>query len=582
MAPMAGFRKMALALLESPRFAVGMILLAGIALRLAFFLEMRDTPYYQQHEWVETDMAFFDQWSDHLAAGNWLDEEGQHPFHGWHRLVASRHFQRAGVEPPEDGGRALWQAWYGGPRFHQEPLYAYLLALSKALGLGLVGFLLFQALLGLASNVLVYFVTRRAFGPTTGLIAAGLALLFAPFLFYEGLLLRAAPLLFAGLGTLLLAQRVSETPSPGRLVAAGLGLGAAMLLKSTFLLFALVLVVVVAVDSRDRHVGLRRVGWLLGGLVLPLLPAMVRNLLLGVSPLALSSVGTVTFINANAADFVPGSGFFISQFCEPLMASHHASFSAAAAETLRTHDSIWTLVLFLLKKTALFFVPWEIPNNANLHYYQAISGVLGPLQLGFLWVGIPAVAGVVLALRAGRRALLPLAAFLCSYAPLVAFYNLSRFRAPVVGLMLPFAGLAIVQVIVLARARRWLPLAAMTAGVAVVAAGVLISLPDPSPRIRPVDYHVANKAWRKLIAQAEETEGPEAALAVAKRSLATAPTGIRNAVKHPPEPSAVNRTLAREFGPLYLECARLAAAVNDEASGLPCFEQAKALHKLAK
>ncbi|MBN1827491.1 MAG: tetratricopeptide repeat protein [Candidatus Eisenbacteria bacterium] len=93
---------------------------------------------------------------------------------------------------------------------------------------------LFHSLLGLGAILFIYGIGARAFGRTAGLLAAAIALFYAPFLYFEGELLVTTLYLFLILLAAWLAIRAAE--KGGVLwAAAGLALGLAVVTRPTAL-----------------------------------------------------------------------------------------------------------------------------------------------------------------------------------------------------------------------------------------------------------------------------------------------------------------------------------------------------------
>ena len=100
----------------------------------------------------------------------------------------------------------------------------------------------------------------------------------------------------------------------------------------------------------------------------------------------------------------------------------------------------------------------------------------------------------------------------------VAFYNLSRFRAPVLAAALPLIGLAALEVVASVRSRSYGWLAAYAVAAAVPWAGLAVVGRPATPPVRAVDVTVAAYLWDE-IASAEAT--PAEALATLDRALST-------------------------------------------------------------
>ncbi len=304
------------------RFARVLALLFVLALcvRVAALVEISNSPCAVQHRWVDTDMHFFDEWARKIASGDVLSATVGHPFLDWHARIAQRYFDEqpelrmrlaAGVEDP---ARALWNGWYGGPQFHQEPLYAYLVGATYVIaGPRPVAVFAWQVLLGACSVVLLGALARRAFGALVGALSALLAALCAPLVFHELVLLRTTTIVFLSLLVAWLALRACDRPAWKRAALFGAAIGLALLTNSTFA--PLVLGLLVAVGWSWRRAGASAAAFrapvaaLVVSIVVVLAPAWLRNRAVGAPTFSTSSVGALAFICANAGDFEPRTGF---------------------------------------------------------------------------------------------------------------------------------------------------------------------------------------------------------------------------------------------------------------------------------
>jgi tetratricopeptide (TPR) repeat protein len=492
------------------------VVCASAAVRIVYFVQLNATPYVFQHRWEETDMSFFDRWARRISAGDWLSDASLHPLHIWHKAVARKFFERAPDRlaaikaqlPPggtdDDAARALWDRWYGGKRFHQEPLYPYLVGVTYRLFSPDVRWVFaWQLLLGVLGNVLIYWIARRLWDDLTAAVAALLAVLYAPLLYYEMILVREPLLHFLGLlavGVLFLARERGSWPW---WLAAGFAAGAAVLGKSTFVLFFAGALFLLVLEKRKATGSLwRTLPACVIGFGIALSPAVARNIAVGVSPLALSSVNAQTFIQANTSSFDPArcNWLDIDSFL-PVMAKSEGSFGPTVAETLKTHESVPAFGLLLLKKFLALWHWLELPNNSSFYFYRLNAGILRILPFTFLLVGPLALVGLVLALpRAGAVAPLYLLV-LTHLVPLVLTFSLSRYRVPLAGALLPFAALTVVRLVEWLE-RRTAPDVAKAgltaAGLAVISLFVTMNphrvAVDP---IRQADYDGLEKWYRE-------------------------------------------------------------------------------------
>ena len=172
--------------------------------------------------------------------------------HEWHLDVAARSAEahpESRVDP-----RQLWETWNGPHRFYQDPLYALSSSVVYRLGTGDPRLVLAGELaLGVLSNVLIYLLARRYLGQTAGAIAAFMALLCGPLMYYELLLAARFDDRVRGAGDRRADRSRRGAGRLARFLALGLALGFAYLLKSSSLLLAAVLAIGLAIGSGAPH-----------------------------------------------------------------------------------------------------------------------------------------------------------------------------------------------------------------------------------------------------------------------------------------------------------------------------------------
>lgn len=452
---------------------LGGLILGWLLIRVFMFNEAANGPLYRMYEWKESDSAFFDEWARTLAAGDWLNRQPLHPYHGWHREFADYFFkqhpeklsairfadpnQGRGSEP----GKILWDKWYGGNRFHQEPLYAYLLAiLYRLTGEGVYWMLFLQSLLGICSGILLWDIARRHFGETVAGLTGLLYLFCGPVLFQEILLLRSSWSVFFALAAIWTLDRALSRQTGKAFLLHGLTLGLAVLLQAVYLLLlpgALAMYV-----NRVRNFSgpvLRNTACLLLGFALVLSPLIFRNKAVGAPLFSVSSVGPVTFVVANVYATKTVSGWQPeASRCAEIMEQHGGSFVPAAMAALQTHPSAGSYLALLGNKLGRALNGTEWPNNENFYFYKSMVPALQVAFLNAHWIIWCAVAGLFFA--AFQRKKIPalyLAVFL-QVAVLLGFYVLGRFRTPLLVLFLPFAAYALVECLRMepGRPRVWL------------------------------------------------------------------------------------------------------------------------------
>lgn len=172
--------------------------------------------------------------------------------------------------------------WLGHEVFYQAPLYPYLMGvLYAAVGPEIGVLRVVQILLGSLSCALLAAVGARLFEPRAGFLAGGLLALYAPALYYDGLVQKAA----LG-GFLLIASLWWLTRR--RFVWTGVSLGAYALTRENALLLVPLCALWVGVLPDDER-RLRHAAALLLGAALLLVPVAARNFAFGGTPLPTTS-----------------------------------------------------------------------------------------------------------------------------------------------------------------------------------------------------------------------------------------------------------------------------------------------------
>jgi 4-amino-4-deoxy-L-arabinose transferase-like glycosyltransferase len=345
-----------------------------------------------------------------------------------------------------DRNHVLWNQWYGGKTFHQEPLYAYLLAIGFAVfGAGLGKVYLVQGLLGLAGIWLVYDLSRRLFSLRVAKVAAVLAVLYGPMVFYEATVLRSSWIAFSSLLLVWLASLAREKGKLWMWAGLGIGCGVAILLKSNLLLFLAGMNGLLLLDLR-RHWRrtLLQGGILTTGALLALTPLMTRNLMVGVSPMQLSGVTPVTFAAANLPDANPIRFDPIKEEVIRIMEKTGGKSFPVLLETLEHHSPVSYLSLAFEKLKAVFHW-YETPNSMNFYYSRLHSNVLGYLPVSsalILSLALPALFLLRTRFQQTAPLLLMLGVHLGTLLLVIVY---ARYRLPMVICCIPFAALTIVQ-----------------------------------------------------------------------------------------------------------------------------------------
>ena len=466
------------------RLVVATLIALSIVLRVIYFTQLSATPFVDLHRWRQTDMNYYDDWARRIAAGDWRSVSVGVPMHRWHREIAQEYFakhpdRRAELERTDarpgnaaDADAALWAQWMRAPRFYQDPLYPYLVALTYRIAGADVRYVFaWQLAVGVLTNVLIWLLVRRFFGDVVAACAAALAVLSGPLMFYEMLLLRDSLVAFTGLGVIWIADRAMQRGTWRWLGALGLSLGAACALKSTFLVLGAGVMTIMLLVLRARGRGLLVPGAIaLAGFAVAIAPLVARNVAVGAPPFSLATSGPLTFVASNDANARPDAGFGIDRtLLARFLGDTSGGWRPAIALTRASHG-VGSYVSMLWRKWDRSWHWFEIPNNENFYYMRMQAPVLAWLPITF-WLCAPlALAGLVIGARRVRDAwpLYLLAA--ASIAPMILFYVLGRFRAALFVAAIPFAALALAEILMSIRGRSrakavWIAVSVLLIGV---------------------------------------------------------------------------------------------------------------------
>ncbi|HIK59864.1 MAG TPA: tetratricopeptide repeat protein [Planctomycetes bacterium] len=418
---------------SSERWVVLGLAALAFALRAVYVLDLSTSPYFTA---PVTDPAFHLDWARELAAG--------------------REFQE-------------------GP-FFRAPLYPWFLALClKLCGGSLMGVRLVQCFLGAATTVLTYGVARRLFDRRVATLAGLGAATYWVLIYFDGELLLptlSIPLNLLALWlTLNLGGEGRGASGPWPVVRAGVAWGLAAITRPNVLLFMPLLALWILGVGRK---GGRRPGawascaWLTLGTLLPILPITAYNLFVGKDLVLISSQAGVNLWIGNhpgadgrtakvpgttSDDFLGTAGeaaglaeLEVGRSLAPSEISGHYTAKAldyASGQPLQALGG-------MLHKGALFLKDEEISNNQPVRFFaRRFSAVTRWSPLGFSVLLALGGLGLVLVLVHGpRHRLFPLWGFLLAYSfSVVLFFVCSRFRAPILPLLMVLGGHAVIWLV---------------------------------------------------------------------------------------------------------------------------------------
>ena len=407
---------------------------AALCIRVLHIAALRDSPFF---DFMLGDADTYDRWGVRLAAGDWLGQEG----------------------------------------FYQAPLYPYFLGVVYAtFGHDYLAIRLVQATLGASACVLLASTGWVLFGRAAG-IASGLVLaLYAPAIFFDGMIQKSVlDLFFLCVSLRLIAVLVTQTDFGLARTWFGLGLatGALVLARENALVLAAVLVVWPFFrsgsfpsaflrsrrgDSQHAHRLFASLA-LAAGLACALLPVAVRNQIVGGEfHLTTSQLGTNLFIGNNPdanGSYMPlrpgrGSAKYEREDAialaeqatgQPLSPSEVSSFwTRRAIDFATSHPTEW--LRLMARKFALLGDAIEAVDSEDQYTVATWSWPLRTAGwIDHFGVILPLAVLGIFATWADRRRLAVLYVLMGTYAASVLlFYVFARYRYPLVPFLVLFAG----------------------------------------------------------------------------------------------------------------------------------------------
>jgi tetratricopeptide (TPR) repeat protein len=415
----------------------------GVALlvRLVHVWQLRRSPFFSL---LMGDSRGYDEWAQRIAGGEWLGHEV----------------------------------------FYQAPLYPYLLGVIYAVaGRHLLLVRIVQALIGSGSCALLALAAARLFSRRAGVVAGLMLALYAPAIFFDGLLQKSVlDVFFVCLALWLLSRsagtaeiaKTAETraeknisqrsPRSSRFllyVALGLAMGGLALTRENALVFIVVILgwIVLNVEGRTSNVErLKRCAVFLLGIAIILVPVAARNSYVGGGfYVTTSQFGPNLYIGNNpAADgtyqslrFGRGAPEYERQDATELAeralrkrltpSEVSGYWTGKALDFATSSPGAW--LSLMARKVALL---WNATEMVDTESQEAYAEWSLPLRLGGL-VGhfgilVPlALFGVFVTWPLRSRIWILYAMTLAYAASVVVFYVFARYRYPLVPLLTLFA-----------------------------------------------------------------------------------------------------------------------------------------------
>lgn len=387
--------------------------------------------------------------------------------------------------------------WLGREVFYQAPLYPYFLGVLHTLfGDGPWVARGAQAVLGALACALLGLAGAKFFGRRAG-IATGLGLaLYAPAIYFDGLIQKATLDAFLFSLLLLAFARLVDRDRPRVAFASGVVLGALALARENALVLVPLAALFVAVSGPSRAAARRALaaGLLALGLALPLVPVGLRNQAIGGAFLITTAqlgpnlwIGNQPGATGRYEPLRPGRGDARFEREDARALAEQAVGRALSPGEVSEHfrDRVLAFVRerpgefarLLARKWALVWNASELPDTEGIDAYAERSPLLRVLRavFGFGLLAPLALAGVVATRRDWRRLWVLWSAALLLAASVALFYVFARYRYTLVPVLMLFAGAAVIAAADALRARRTRKLSELA--LVACAAAVLVHWP---------------------------------------------------------------------------------------------------------
>ena len=476
------------------RLALFAVVVVCVIVRVAHLLAVHDIPVFSAHRiWPQSDMYIFDQWAQRIVGGDLLGRTTYHPILDWMSRTV----------PPE-----TWARWFGdAPVYFKAPLYAYLVALLRALfGDPALPMAILQIGASAASTVLLFLVTERLLGAAAAFFAALAFAVYGPAVHYDAVLLRGPWIVLAALLVTWRLVELRERPTAWGAGILGAIVGVAILLNEGFSTLPLLVVVAFAFWATGVRAWAAASAAFAAGLCLALSPLVVRNVAVGAPPFAVAVTGAWVLALSNASDSDPSTFGYPQPSFVPLMEASQGGVGRVLWLCLRSFDGPGAVLGFYLRRLVGLLTPFEDADNASFYYAAIASPVLGWMP-DYAWLFPLAAVGAVLAVATtpwrSLGALLPVSLALLATNLLAP--PLSRYRLPLIVLAFPFAGLAAARAWSWVASRRFAALLAILLAMAGVRMGTHLLerrfvLPGATPWARVyrlADFYVAAGEWER-------------------------------------------------------------------------------------
>ncbi len=354
----------------------------------------------------------------------------------------------------------IQNSWLGDKVFYQAPLYPYFIALIyKIFGIKLFAVRIIQVLMGSATCLLYYYISKKIWGVRAGVIASLLATFYSIYIFYVPLHLKPTLYIFLETLCILLLCLCFYEKKKRYFIASGVLLGLMVFTRGNTLLIVPFLLIWVFL-SYNFKTAIRNYLLILAGLLLILFPVIIRNYVVsGDFVITTSQAGPNFYIGNN----LKATGSYV-----PLIPGHQTpEFEGADARMIAEKElgrelkpsevsRYWFTKSFdyiknnkfhysvlMWKKITLMFNYYEVPDSEDFYFYRQYSSILRLPLIPFGVICPLAFLGMLLLIKDYKKYSLLYVLVIANFVSIIIFYIFSRYRLPIVPLFIIFSSYAI-------------------------------------------------------------------------------------------------------------------------------------------
>ncbi len=307
------------------------------------------------------------------------------------------------------------------------------------------------------------------FNRKTGLLAAVLAAVYGPLIYFDGELLSVTLTIFLNLILLIVLLRSNARPAGWKWIGGGMLFGISLQTNASIILFLPLMLLWAAGTLKQPE--WKKTILILLGVSLTVLPFSLRNYFKGGDFVLLSSTAGINLFIGNNPDadgksaFAPSRDFSYSDWEDNILISSFRLVRRQTGADISPSEvsGYWTgqalrfittdpvgFIHLLTRKFYFFFNGFEIPENNSIYFYRLWSPLLKLLVFSIPMLSFPfgiicplALLGLGVTLRRDKRVNL-LGLFLAAHLfLLLIFFVCSRYRMPAIPVFLVFAAVGV-------------------------------------------------------------------------------------------------------------------------------------------